>query len=189
MDINPTELYISDYKDLKKHISATEAEIEAQNKAATPRRRFTFQNSNFSFTGVPSPAPPSGSDGGTTAVRFRQQGSNNQTTPGDKAGRSSMIGGFGRLSYLANNNVGWSTSREGGYGDLGSTYRLDRNTSDSQLEMIPLPPIKSVDDFGIDSPSPTPEVVEKTDPSQQILLEIPDKLQVCYVRLQFLYRN
>jgi hypothetical protein len=191
MEIDLTGLYYSDYGGLKKRINAIEAEIEAHKKSANQKSasqksaspkstRFTFDRSKISFSGGPSPAPPTG-DGGSTTVRFRQQGGNNRTTYGDKPGGSNTIEG---LSPSSNDNVGWSTSREGGYGSFGRTPPLDQNTYEgpnSPPEMILPPPIKSISDLRINESSPTAEVAESTAPAQQTVSESPDKLQVCYL--------
>jgi hypothetical protein len=186
MDINITEVCYSDYRGLKKRISAIEAEIEAQKKVDSPGSRFTFNKSKISLNGGPSPAPPSGGGGGTTAVRFRQH-----TTPGNEPGRSNTVGGPSPSSNLTNNNVGWSTSRDGRYGSFGRTPPLNQNAHErpnSPPEMILPPPIKSISDLAINELSPTAEEVENTAQSQQILSESPDKLQVCWSRLIYMLK-
>jgi hypothetical protein len=159
-------------------------EIDGRKKAASPKGRFTFSKSKISLSSGPSPAHPSGGSG-TAAVRFRhQQGRNNQTTPGNKPGKSNTVGEVSPSFNITNENVGWSTSREGGYGSFGRTPPLDQNAnerSNSPPEMILPPPIRSISDLRINEPSPTSEVVENTARPQQIISESPDKLQVCWL--------
>jgi len=174
-EINPTELYISDYENLKKLISAAEADIDAQKKAATPGRRFTFNKSNFLFSGRSSPALPSGGGNSPTTVRFRQQGNTNQTRS-EVLGWSNMIERLNPSSYLTNNNVGWSTSLEAGFGGFGRTSALVGNAygaSNSLPEMIVLTPITPSSDSRSD------EQFFAADDVLDISSENSDKLQVC----------